>query len=67
MVDLTKYSPTELLKIGNDIKAKHDALKQEIINYSFQLEELEKAINSKILELDNLEKNYIEIVEILSQ
>ena len=63
MEDLSKYTPTELLKMGNDIKAKHDALKQEIIDHSFELEVLENKINEKIIILDELERNYVALVE----
>jgi hypothetical protein len=66
MEDYSKYTPIELLKIGNDIKAKHDVLKQEIIEYSFQAEELEKLINKKLILLDELEKNYVAIIEIIT-
>jgi hypothetical protein len=66
MEDYSKYTPIELLKMGNDIKTKHDALKQEIIEYSFQTEELEKLINKKLALLDELEKNYVAIIEIIT-
>jgi hypothetical protein len=48
MEDLIKYTPTELLKMINDIKLKYDTLKQEIVNHTFEAEELEKTINEKI-------------------
>lgn len=63
MEDLTKYTPTELLKIINDIKLKHDTLKQEIIDHTFEAEELEKKINEKIISLTEIEKNYIALIE----
>jgi hypothetical protein len=63
MEDLTKYTPTELLKIINDIKLKHDTLKQEIIDHTFEAEELEKKINEKIISLTEIEKNYILLIE----
>jgi hypothetical protein len=63
MEDLSKCTPTELLKIGNDIKVKHDTLKQEIIDLSFEVEELERKINEKIVLLDELERNYVAVVE----
>lgn len=67
MEDLSKYTATELLKLGNDIKARHDALKQEIIDNTYEIEELEKNINDKVQKLEQLEKNYVEIVEKLSK
>jgi len=63
MEELDKYTPTELQKIGNDIKAQHDALKLEIIDDSFEMEELEKRINEKATLLKELEKNYVKIIE----
>lgn len=67
MEDLSKLTPTQLLKKGNDIKARHDALKQEIIADTYGIEELEKRLNEKVKELQELEKNYVEIVETLNQ
>ena len=63
MEDLTKYTKIELQKIGNDIKAQHDALKQELIADTYEMEELEKRINEKVELMQELEKNYVEIVE----
>jgi hypothetical protein len=63
MEDLSKYTKIELQKMGNDIKAKHDALKQEIIVDTYEMEELEKKLNEKVQLLQELEKNYVEIVE----
>lgn len=63
MEDLTKYTPTELLKMINDIKLKHDTLKQEIVDHTFEAEELEKKINEKIILLTEIEKNYIALIE----
>jgi len=63
MEDLGKYTPTELLKLINDVKLKHDTLKQEIINHTFEVDELEKKINEKIAKLDELEKNYVKLIE----
>jgi len=63
MEDLTKYTKIELQKIGNDIKAQHDALKQELITDTYEMEELEKRINKKVELMQELEKNYVEIVE----
>jgi len=63
MEDLTKYTPTELLKLINDTKKIHDNLKQEIIDYTYQADELEKIINNKINELTDTEKYYILLIE----
>jgi len=66
MTDLTKHTPTELLKMGNDIKEQHDVLKESILADTYEMEKLEKVINGKAKELEELEKNYVEIVEILA-
>jgi len=67
MENLNALTPTELLKRGNDIKDKHDALKKEIIADTYEIEKLEKQINEKATELEVLEKNYVEIVEIITK
>ena len=54
---------TELLKLINDLKSNYDILKQEIINYSIEIDEIEKIINEKIIKLTNFEKNYISLIE----
>jgi len=66
MEDLSKHSPIELNKMINDVKAKHDALKEEIIGYTFQAEELERKINEKLAILQEVEKNYVELIEEMS-
>ena len=63
MENLDKYTPIELQKIGNDIKVKHDLLKEEIIKDTYDIENLEKQINEKVNLLDELEKNYVKIIE----
>lgn len=66
MEDLTKYTPTELLKMSNDIAAKHDALKKDIISDSILADDIQKRINEKLKQLDELEKGYVAIVEELN-
>jgi len=63
MEDLSKYTKIELQKMGNDIKAHHDKLKEELIADTYEMEEVEKRINDKAQLLEELEKNYVEIVE----
>lgn len=63
MEELNMLTPTELLKICNDIVAKHDSLKQEIINLSYEADELENKIKRKLDELNDLEKKYVTIIE----
>ena len=63
MEDLTKYTPTELLKLINDNNAKHESIKQEIIVHTVEIDNIETKINEKIKQLDELEKNYIILIE----
>ena len=63
MEDLGKYSPIELNKLINDTKTKHDTLKQEIIDHTFEAEELEKKINEKLDLLSETEKFYVALIE----
>jgi len=66
MENLSGYTPTQLLKISNDICVKHEALKKEIIADTYKLEELEINLNEKARQLEELEKNYVEIIEKIS-
>jgi hypothetical protein len=63
MENLNKCTPIELNKMLNDIKVKHDTLKQEIINYTYEAEELEKKINEKIKVLTETENSYVLLIE----
>lgn len=63
MENLEKYTPTELLKLSNDIKIEHEKLKKEIIDISYDISNLENKINDKIKQLTEVEKKYVLIVE----
>ena len=63
MEDLNKLTPIQLQKLGNDIKAQHDKLKEELIADTYEMEELEKKMNEKVKLMKELEDNYVEIVE----
>lgn len=63
MNDYKNKTTTELLKLINDLKSNYDILKQEIIDYSVEIDEIEKIINEKIIKLTNFEKNYISLIE----
>lgn len=65
MENLTKLTLTELQVKGNQIKSKHDALKDEIIASTYEIERLQNEMNEKALELQSLEATYVEIVEII--
>jgi len=62
MEDLTKYTPTELLKMINDTETIHTNLKKEILDYTLEADELEKTVNEKIKKLDELEKQYVILI-----
>lgn len=63
MENLKELTPTELLKTASDIKAKHEQLKEDIETATYQLESLEASISVKLVELVELEKNYVLVVE----
>ena len=63
MENLSKYTPIELNKMINDIKIKHDTLKQELIKHTYEAEELEKKINEKIKLLTETENQYVLLIE----
>lgn len=63
MEDLSKYTQIELLKMINETNVQHESLRQEIIVDSYEFDKIEKMINKKIEHLNNLEKNYIELIE----
>jgi hypothetical protein len=50
----------------NDSNVAHDVLKQEIIDHTFEVDELEIKINQKIEKLTEIEKNYVILVEELN-
>jgi septal ring factor EnvC (AmiA/AmiB activator) len=67
---LTGHTPTQLLKMINDVKKEHDSLKQEIIAHTYEADEHEKrgkelefTINAKIDKLSELEKYYVALIE----
>lgn len=60
---LKDKTPTELLKLANDLKKQHEKIKKEILDKSELLENIEKEINGLIDHLTDLEKQYVAIVE----
>ena len=66
MENLSGYTATELLKMINDSKAVHENLKGEIINLTYEVDELEIKINAKIDKLTESEKEYVELIEELN-
>jgi hypothetical protein len=63
MENLSGHTAIELLKMSTDLSTKHEALKKEIIDDTFAIEMLEIGIVKKTDELQELEKNYVEIIE----
>jgi penicillin-binding protein-related factor A (putative recombinase) len=66
MKEFEKYSPTELLKMINDSKTEHDSVKQDIVQYTLELDELEKKINERIEYLNIIEDVYIKLIDELN-
>lgn len=64
---MSGYTSTELLKMLNDINIKHKIVRQEIIDMTFQVDELENNINNKIIILTELEKNYVLFIDEMSK
>lgn len=66
MEDLSKYTPIELLKMINDSKAVHENLKKEIVDLTYEVDEIESKINKKIIELTLTEQQYVALIEELT-
>ena len=70
MIDLTKHTDTQLLKLLTDNKEKHDRLKEEIIADTNDFDQFvinkSNEINKKIEVLNEFEKNYIDLIEELN-
>lgn len=73
MEELSKYTPTQILKMINDSKDSHEKLKREIIDDTYIFDDLEKKIkeleiniNKKINTLHTIEKNYVALIEELN-
>jgi hypothetical protein len=66
MENLSGYTPTQLLKMINDCKVKHETLKQEINGFVDEVKILEMKINASIDVLTKSEREYVELIEELS-
>ena len=66
MEDLSKHTPTELLKMINDTKTKHDKLKDDIAADTKQIDEITVVINKKLDQLTIIEKEYVKLIEELN-
>jgi len=63
MEDLKNKTPIELQKMFNDIKERHEIVKEEIVNCTVTIDEMTVILNNKLAELTEIEKNYVLIVE----
>jgi uncharacterized coiled-coil DUF342 family protein len=63
MKELSAYTAIELLKYINDIKSKHDTLKDEIIQHTNEIDDIEKIINDKLDKIKELEDEYIILID----
>lgn len=66
MENLSGYTPTQLLKMINDCKTVHVNLKKEIFDLTYEVDSVELEINRKIAEISIVEKQYVELIEELS-
>ena len=67
MENLSGHTETQLLKMINDAKVQHESLKNEIIDFTYQIDELEIAINRKLDLLHISERNYVDLIEELNK
>ena len=63
MSELSGYTLTELLKMGQDVVKKHDDLKSETLNLINKVKEIEKEINDNIENIYIYEKLYVDIIK----
>lgn len=52
----------EILKNINDLDLKHKQLKQEVFELLDQIKTLEDLVNKKLIEIDDIEKNYVDLM-----
>ena len=67
MEDLSIYTPTELLKLINENKDKHEAKKKEIIEILGEIEKWEKLVNENLSKLGDIENKYVSLIEELNK
>lgn len=67
MENIKDITLIEINKMLNDCSIEHKKIKQEIIDYTYQVDELEKTINSKLNELSMIEHKYVMLIEELEK
>jgi hypothetical protein len=63
MESFNNMTKTELLCEINKVKDTHDFLKKEIIDLLTVVKEAEEKINEKLVLLDNVEENYVDLMK----
>lgn len=66
-MDLSKYTPTELLKMSNDIISEHDITKETLINDLRVVDEIQTKINKNLEKLEDLKNLNTIILEELNK
>jgi hypothetical protein len=67
MENLSIYTPTELLKLINDTKDKHEFLKKELLEILVELEKWDALANEKIEKITEHENKYVLLIEEMSK
>jgi archaellum component FlaC len=63
MESYNKLSDIELLHQINLVKKSHEIFKKDSIDLTIEIERLEKIVNEKLEELENIEKNYVDLMQ----
>ena len=63
MESYNKLTDTELLHHVNSAKNFHEIIKKEIIEMTNEIERLETIVNNKLEQLENVEKNYVDLMK----
>jgi len=66
MESYSNLTETELLREINKAKEWHEAIKREILTITTEIENLEKTANEKLQQLENIEKNYVDLMKEMS-
>jgi hypothetical protein len=61
-IDLKSKTPTELLKLVENIKERHDKIKQETLFLTDDLENIQNKINKNVEELQQVEDFYVTLM-----
>ena len=63
MKKFKNYTPTELLKLTDDVVKKHINIKEEIVSLTKEIDSIEATIKEKLKELEALEGLYLDITK----